>query len=526
MKNPTFFAAHYDVIVIGGALAGMSAAMDLARHGNKVLILERHNLPGGVATSFVRSGVEMEATLHEMMSIGPKEAPLFIREYLEENGLDLNWLRVPEAYRLSAPADSIDITLHAGKDEDGIFLCAKEIEKQYPGEGKKADALLKLCEKVYESARYFNDHSLSKIQTMMEHEGLAKTAGYSAKEVLDCFQISTPVQKILSAYWIYVGSPMSDMPFAIYAFLMGDYMVGGGYVLRGFSHELACAMAKKCEELGVQIEYGQEVEKILIRDEKRKDKRPSVYGVRTKRGDEIHTRHVVSAPYQETVYKKMAEPKSLVPKDAFRLVNSRKMNVSTFSLVLRLEGKPENYNIHDYSVFSCDSPMDSDRFFEEGEQLGNWDYLTTICLNYANPDGVPEGTTSLAITAMPLPEAFFNVDADSYRKVKREIARQMIETVSRRIGADIFGHILDIVIETPMSVYRYMKDYRGGVYGYRHSMSDSIVSRQGVYAKEHYIHGLTWGAAHALTGDGMAVNINNGRIAAKMIETWQKEDAQ
>ena len=66
-----FYKDKYDVIVIGGALAGMSCAMKLASEGKSVLILERHNLPGGLATSFVRSGIEMEATLHEMMSIGP-----------------------------------------------------------------------------------------------------------------------------------------------------------------------------------------------------------------------------------------------------------------------------------------------------------------------------------------------------------------------------------------------------------------------------------------------------------------------
>ena len=75
-----FYKDNYDVIVIGGALAGMSCAMKLASEGKSVLILERHNLPGGLATSFVRSGIEMEATLHEMMSIGPEERPLFIRE--------------------------------------------------------------------------------------------------------------------------------------------------------------------------------------------------------------------------------------------------------------------------------------------------------------------------------------------------------------------------------------------------------------------------------------------------------------
>ncbi|MBR1828787.1 MAG: NAD(P)-binding protein, partial [Atopobiaceae bacterium] len=30
----------------------MSCAMSLAREGKDVLILERHNLPGGIATSF------------------------------------------------------------------------------------------------------------------------------------------------------------------------------------------------------------------------------------------------------------------------------------------------------------------------------------------------------------------------------------------------------------------------------------------------------------------------------------------
>ena len=79
-----FFKEKYDAIVIGGALAGMSCALTLASKGKSVLVLERHNLPGGLTTSFVRGGLEMEATLHEMMSIGSKEKPLKIRKFLEE----------------------------------------------------------------------------------------------------------------------------------------------------------------------------------------------------------------------------------------------------------------------------------------------------------------------------------------------------------------------------------------------------------------------------------------------------------
>ena len=143
-----FYKDHYDVIVIGGALAGMSCAMSLAREGKDVLILERHNLPGGMATSFVRNGVEIEATLHEMMSLGKAEDPLYIRKYLDEMNVAIDWLRVPEAYELLSKPDGIDITLHAGRRSDGTWVCADEIDAVYPGTKDEINRLLELCKRI------------------------------------------------------------------------------------------------------------------------------------------------------------------------------------------------------------------------------------------------------------------------------------------------------------------------------------------------------------------------------------------
>ena len=514
-----FYKDNYDVIVIGGALAGMSCAMRLASEGKSVLVLERHNLPGGVATSFVRSGIEMEATLHEMMSLGPVEDPLYIRKYLDEMKVAIDWLRVPEAYELYSPEDNIDIELHAGRRSDGTWVCADEIEAQYPGTRAEVNRLLELCLSVYNSTLFLNEHSLSKLQMLLKHEALVKTAGYSAKEVLDtAFVLPEPVKKILSAYWIYVGQPLSTLPFTIYSFLMADYMMGGSYVARGFSHEMAMAMQNRCEELGVQFEYCQNVEKILVKD-------GHVYGVRTSRGDEIHARYVASAPYPNTVYGKMIEPQSEVPAQARKYANAMPMSVTNFSVVLLLDKKPEDLNIKSYSVFSSEVPFDTDVFWAQGKKLGNWSYLTTICLNYANPDAVPEGMTSLSITNLPLPGAFAEVNAGNYYEMKRTIAKQMIDTVSKRLGVNLLDHVQEIEVESPMTIARYTGMYQGGIYGYQHSMVNSVVGRLEDVEREQYIKGLVGCASHQLVGDGMACNINNGKIASKMILEEMKKEA-
>ena len=41
----------FDAVVVGAGLGGLSAATYLAKAGKRVLVLEKHNVPGGYATS-------------------------------------------------------------------------------------------------------------------------------------------------------------------------------------------------------------------------------------------------------------------------------------------------------------------------------------------------------------------------------------------------------------------------------------------------------------------------------------------
>ena len=243
-----FYKDHYQVIIIGGALAGMSAALQLQAKGVKdILILEKHNLPGGLATDFVRNGIEIEATLHEMMSIGKKGERLKVGQFFDDMGVNIDWLPVPECYRVVLPNSGLDVTLH-----DGYERMAREINAAVPGTFEKVHELMLLCRRVYDSMNVLSVTPMSKVQMLLKHPDFVKTVGYSATEVIETFHLPKKAVELLTPYWIYVGSPMDKLPFTIYAFLMADYFTGS-HVCRYFSHEMSMRMQQKVEENGAHI---------------------------------------------------------------------------------------------------------------------------------------------------------------------------------------------------------------------------------------------------------------------------------
>ena len=70
LKEVNNMVKNYDAVVIGAGNGGLVASARLAKEGKKTLLIERHNLPGGFATSFVRGRFEFEASLHELCGIG------------------------------------------------------------------------------------------------------------------------------------------------------------------------------------------------------------------------------------------------------------------------------------------------------------------------------------------------------------------------------------------------------------------------------------------------------------------------
>src|SRR5689334_288109 len=61
-----------DAIAIGSGPGGLTAALALARAGEKVLVLEQHDTPGGWCHSFELGGYQFSPGVHYLGELGPE----------------------------------------------------------------------------------------------------------------------------------------------------------------------------------------------------------------------------------------------------------------------------------------------------------------------------------------------------------------------------------------------------------------------------------------------------------------------
>src|SRR5512138_609380 len=63
--------ADYDVVVIGSGADGLTAAIALAQAGQKVLVCEQHEVPGGWTHSFTLQGYRFSPGVHYIGDLEP-----------------------------------------------------------------------------------------------------------------------------------------------------------------------------------------------------------------------------------------------------------------------------------------------------------------------------------------------------------------------------------------------------------------------------------------------------------------------
>ena len=491
-----------EVVVVGAGLGGLGAALELARHDVKVLVLEQHNLPGGFATSFVRGRFEFEPSLHQLPGTLPG-APGVRKYILEEAGLDLEVAEIPEAYRLILSEQSLDVRVPFG-----IEAVTDLVAEQVPGSRQAVTNYLALSGEVLSTLFSLEKHrkELSPRQLLSRYRNFINTGGRTVAEVSDALNLPPRARDILYPYWCFLGVPASRLSFTIWAALLYTYLAAGAFIPKHRSHALAAALVKRIEELGGRVEQNVRVVRIGA-------PRGAVREVLTGAGERIAAEHVICNLSPSLVFNNLISPGSAVPDRARRLINARRLGFSAFVVYLGLNRPARELGLVDYSYFI--SPhMDTDRIYDSTGRLETPQMQAAVCLNSAVPDCSPPGTTILSLTACFQPQVWEQVSPRQYTAVKTEIARGMIAQFEREVGVRLQEHIEEIEIATPQTFQRYTGAYRGGVYGYEPEPWDSLVPRALAQKKESFLEGLHFCGGFSSRCHGYGSSLLSGRATA------------
>ena len=500
-------AKPYDVVVIGAGNGGLAAAIRVLQGGYSCLVLEKHNLPGGFATSFKRGRFEFEASLHELNDFGSPQEPGEIRTLFRDLGVEdkIEWVRIPEAYHMITTDKQYDCEMPFGVE---AFI--NKMEQYVPGSRKSMTDFFALCNEVRDAQAYSSAVNGNTDAGYMKANfpNFIKAGSYSVNQVLDALHMPKRAQDILNAYWCYLGVDCDRMSFLHYGSMVIRYITRDAWMPGMRSHEISLAMDTRIRELGGEIWYHSPAEKILT------DEKHAITGVRLTDGTLIPTRHVIANCSPHLVFGTMLEEKS-VTEQMVRATNARTFAGRGFSLFLGLNKSAQELGIKSHNYFIYDT-ADSVKQYDLMRKVETNHVQATVCLNNAHPGCSPEGTCILYFTTMFMSDDWGNVSETDYFKAKDRIADDMIRVFERETGCHIRDAIEEISVASPTTYARYCGHPQGAIYGYETADWDSLMPRMMMLAEDAKLFpGLRFAGGYAMRSSGYSSAYVSGDISGR-----------
>ena len=500
----------YDIIVIGAGCGGLTAAACAAKEGKKVLLLERHNTPGGFASSIVRGRFEFDVSLHQLCGFSKASGVGELRQIFDYLGISkkIKWIEIPEAYRLITKASDgspIDVIMPFG-----IEGYIDAMEKYVPGSKASMTRLFMLAEEIVKSSEFFAEFEIKKKPSVLrkvlkEHGSFIRTAPYSVSKVLDALMVPKKAQDIFTAYWLYLGVDCERLSFIHYISMVYTYLTLGAAAPKFRSHEMSMALAGVVEDNGGEIRYNTHVSRILFED-------GHACGVILKNDEKIMCKHIIANCSPTTAYGKMIKAKD-VPESALKRTNARSFGMRGACVYLGLNRSPKDLGITEHSYFITDT-ANSVNQFQLMKSIDTNNAQAAVCLNVADPSCSPAGTTILCLTTLYSDNCWANINPESYFDEKDMLAARLIANFESATGIIIHNNIEELEVATPVTFARYTYTPQGTVYGYYGDDWDGIIPRIMTEATDCDTKGLRFCGGWGTQLSGMSSAIASGRNAA------------
>jgi phytoene dehydrogenase-like protein len=456
---------HYDVVVIGSGLAGLTAANTLAKTGRSVLLLEQHYQLGGMATWFKRRGGHIfDISLHGFPVGMVKSCRRYWTEEIADSIVQLKNIRFDN------PMFALTTTFNR---EDFTRLLVERF--QVPAERVRA---------FFDAARGMNfyDDQTTTVGELFER----------------FFPGREDVIRLLMEPITYANGSTLEDPAISYGIVFSNFMSKGVFTFQGGTDRLIGLMRDEMAENGVDLRIRSNVEKVHVR-------RGRVEAV-TVNGRRIAAGSVVSnANLKATIFQLVGEEHF---DDAFvDQAKAVRLNNSSCQVYMALRaGEPLDESCGDL-LFSSTAPL----FRTEALLSRN---VTSRTYSFYYPRTRPGSDRSLIVSSTNANYAdWASLSEDEYQASKIDLIETTLDTVSKYVP-DIRKKIDHVEASTPRTFEHFTRHWGGASFGTK--FEGLAISR----AVPEQIAGLYHAGSVGIIMSGWLGAMNYGVIVANDVDAY------
>ncbi|WP_233526319.1 phytoene desaturase family protein [Actinomadura spongiicola] len=469
-----------EVIVVGGGVGGMVAALLLARAGHHVRLYEQRGRLGGKLAEHTRDGFTF--------SLGP--SLLTLPDVFRELGVAREAVVLDELCRYRFADGSV---LRAYRDPDRM---AAEVERLSPGQGAAWRAFYAWARRCFEvSRRTFFAGPIGRGPSD-GHPGdlLAVAPGRTLHGLARRFFDDPRLWQYVGRYATYAGSSPYWAPAALGCIPALEHGSGGWYVPGGLPR-LADDLAALLGDAGVDVHTNSPVTQVLADDS-------TVRGVMLASGEHDTADAVVVNADAAALYGRL-----LPDRRRLRRIAGLGLSSSGFLMVAGVDGRTEGLPHHSV-IFSGDYRREFDDIFRR--RIPPEDptvYIGCSAVDDASqaPPGAENQTMLINVPAGD--PARWPMAPETYRDL-------VLERLARR-GHDLSGRLRFVDLLTPADLRDRYGSWGGAIYGAASRGRLAPLRRPGNRGPRRGLY-LVGGSVHP--GGGLPLVAMSGRIVARLVE--------
>ncbi len=492
---------EYDIVIIGAGLGGLATASLLAQRGKKVMVIDRHNIPGGYATNFHRKGFVFDVSLHSFDGVIEGASSY---ECIKACGIADKIVFLPHKKLYRFISGDIDLSVM----ERDIGRYKAQLSKLFPSEEKNISRLFDEAERAHKNISGFLFSSLpfwlKLVLTPFLYHRVLRYENHTVHKFFSRYTDNEKLKSVLSAQWTYYGLPPERLAFPYFSYPFIDYLKNGGYSIKGGSQKLSDSLCEVIEAHGGRVVLSSPATKIHVVGKE-------IVGVTSKKTGFVKAKNVIAniSPYAVT----QLVGENHFPTKFLKKLKYSQVSTSAVQVYIGLDCPLEELGIgkDEYVIFKSDNPdlQAQHKDLTSGKLDGNTTGWSLNFFSNVDPSLAPQGKSTLGIFSLLGNEDWQDMPKAEYRRKKQALTDLLILKAEALIPG-LSKHIEICETGTPKTFTKFTSNPMGCIYGFEQNIHQSGLFRR--FRQRYPIRGLYHVGAWTFPGAGFIGTLVSAKI--------------